>query len=371
MSGFKSRAFLAATMVAAFATAANAAPPDYYPADYSKIIEASKTEGPLLVQSNVGEVNWRPILEAFKQEYPWIQVQTLDLGGTEVFERYFAEAAAGSSKADIVLSATGAVWNDFIKKGNVVEYASPEIGHLPAWSLPRPSVYTISVDPYVTVYNKKLLTPAEYPNSMSDIAALVAKNPGKYTRRIATIRPFSSSSNELQLSMFIAHMGLDKFLANSAVLGPIADLERSGGPIFEKITTGEFILGWQLSAIQMVPLLRDPARASIIGYALPKDGLVTSMRLFSIAKTVKNPNEAKLLVDFLLSKKGQEAVAAGGLVPYRPGIEVHDDVYGLTYDKIVAAIGEKNIIRTSINDLDKVAPPDLQAKVLDAFHVTN
>src|SRR5262245_40213821 len=61
--------------------------PDYYPGSYKDIVEASKAEGKLLVQSNVGEPNWRPILEAFAKEYPWIKVQTLDLSGTEVFER--------------------------------------------------------------------------------------------------------------------------------------------------------------------------------------------------------------------------------------------------------------------------------------------
>ena len=80
----------------AFASTVLAAMPDYYPADYSSVIEASKAENGVLVYSNMGEMNWRPLIEAFNAEYPWIKVQTLDLGSIEVFERYYAETAAGS-----------------------------------------------------------------------------------------------------------------------------------------------------------------------------------------------------------------------------------------------------------------------------------
>ena len=343
--------------------------PDYYPSSYNEIVEASKAEGKLLVQSNVGEPNWRPILDAFEQQFPWIKVQTLDLGGTEVFERYYAEQGAGSSEADIILSASGAVWPEFVDKGNAVPYESPEASKVPDWSKPYPGVYTISVDPYVIVYNKRVLTEAEYPHSVDDLVKLIKDNPGKFDKRVATIRPFGSSANQSQLTHYIHHVGLDKVLAQYDVIGPVADLQRSGGPVFEKILTGEYAAGWGLSAVQLVPFLRDPTRASIIGYALPKDGLVMSTRYYAIAKTTKHPNAAKLLVDFIISKKGQEAVNAGGLIPYRSGLEIPKGTYDLTYDFIVKELGEQNIIQTTLNK-DLMSPPaEYVAKVNKAFGI--
>src|SRR5690606_32047621 len=77
-------------MAASLPSAAQTAPqaierPSYYPADYDKIVEASKNEGGLLVYSIMAEYNWRPVIEDFNKLYPWIKVSTLDLNSNEVF----------------------------------------------------------------------------------------------------------------------------------------------------------------------------------------------------------------------------------------------------------------------------------------------
>lgn len=124
-----------------------AAPPDYYPPDYGKTIEASKSEAGILVYGNIAEENWRPIITAFNQEYPWVKVNFLDLSSDEVFQRYYAEQSTGNSAVDIVLTGSSAAWLDFISKGNVVKYDSPEIPKIPANTVPSPGLYTISYDP--------------------------------------------------------------------------------------------------------------------------------------------------------------------------------------------------------------------------------
>ena len=53
---------LAAALLSA--GSASAAPPSYYPADYQKIIDASRAESGLLVYSNIALANWAPIIKA-------------------------------------------------------------------------------------------------------------------------------------------------------------------------------------------------------------------------------------------------------------------------------------------------------------------
>ena len=84
--------------------APGAAPPDYYPPDYSKIIDASKKEPGILIYGNIGQENWKPIIGAFNKDYPWVKVSFLDLASDEVFQRYYAEQSTGSSSVDIVLN---------------------------------------------------------------------------------------------------------------------------------------------------------------------------------------------------------------------------------------------------------------------------
>jgi len=343
--------------------------PDYYPADYAKMIEASKAEGGVLCYSNVGEMNWRPILKRFNELYPWIKVRTLDLNGNEVFERYYAEQATGNSAVDMVLSHSSALWLDFVDKGNVVPFVSVENDKVPDWSKPVPSVYTISADPYLLAYNKLLLAEKEWPKSMADVTALVKADPKRFDKKIATGQPMSSAAGSNILATWIYGTGEAKALEQLSVLGPHSDLYRSAGPIMEKITSGEYLLGYSLSAIQLFPLIADPNRAMILGWAFPNDGTVMIMRHMAIAKTVKNPNSTKLFIDFCISKEGQTALASGGLMPYRSDVSLPDGPLGWTYQKVAAQIGDKNCLRTTFDSKTLRPSDDLVAKVRTAFKI--
>lgn len=348
------------------APAVSAAFPSYYPPDYGKVVDASRAEKGVLVYSNVGEMNWRPLLDKFKARYPWINVQTLDLGGSEVFDRYYAEQATGKSAVDMVVSHSSASWLDFIK-GSVYPFTSAEDSKLPAWSKPSAGIYTVSTDPFIIAYNKALLTEDQWPKSLADVVALVKKAPADFNKKIATGKPMENAAASNMLAHYINAVGEDKPLAKLSVLGPESDLYSSAGPIMEKVTSGEYLIGYFLSGIQVFPLVADPTRASILGYCLPSDGTVMLMRHLALAKTLKNPNSARLLSDFILSQDGQAALAAGGLVTYRSDVVLPDGPTGYTYQKIEQLIGAPNVIPTTSNPKLLLPSQDLVSKVLAAY----
>jgi iron(III) transport system substrate-binding protein len=365
------KAALAMPFILAKAKETMAATPDYYPGDYAKMIEASRAEKGVLVYSNVGEMNWRPILKQFNATYPWINVRTLDLSSNEVFERYYAEQATGKSEVDIVLSHSASTWLDFIQKGNVSPFVSAEESKLPDWSRPAPGVYTISADPYVIAYNKLLIPQNQWPKSISDIIKIVQADPKKFTKKIASTQPTQTAAAQNLLGHYVNAIGEQRALAEFSALGPLSDLYRSAGPIMEKITSGEYLVGYRLSGIQLFPLIADPNRASVLGWAFPSDGTNMLMRHMALAKTHKNPNSSKLLLDFVLSREGQTALASGGLMPYRDDVELPDGPNGYTYQKIVKQIGEKNIIRTTFDPKLLIPSPELIAKVNAAYNIPN
>ncbi|MBB3146889.1 iron(III) transport system substrate-binding protein [Phyllobacterium trifolii] len=344
--------------------------PDYYPSDYQKVVDASHAEQGVLVYSNVGEMNWRPLLEKFHEIYPWIKVQTLDLTGNEVFERYYAEQATGNSEVDIVLTSSAATWLEFVQKNNVKSFVSVEDSRLPEWSKPSPGVYTISVDPQVLVYNKLLLPEAQWPRSMADVVKLAKADAPSFDKKIATPRPMGTAGSQNLLTHYIASLGEEKAFDIFKTLGPLSEIYRSAGPIMEKVTSGEYLIGYQLSGIQVFPLMNDPTRASVLGWTFPSDGTLLLMRHMAMATTVKNPNSAKLLMDFILSHDGQSALAEGGLMPYRSDVTLPDGPLGYTYQKIAQQIGEDHIIRTTFDP--KLMTPSTQtvSKVKAAFNIT-
>src|SRR5690606_22772992 len=124
----------------------------------------------------------------------------------------------------------------------------------------------------------------------------------------------------------------------------MTELYRSVGPVLEKISTGEYQVGYFISGISLFPILQDPARASVIGWTFDGDGAVMVARNFAIAKSSKNPNSAKLFADFLLSRDGQQAVGVGGLVPYRSDVDPEAFVSKLNYDRVADQVGTDNVV---------------------------
>jgi len=335
-----------AAVVMAFTSvgAAFSAPPSYYPADYQTIIEGSKSEQGLLIYSNISVKAWDPILKAFKAEYPWINVQTTDMRANEVFERYYADKSSGGATADILLAAAPQNWMEFLSKDDTLVYESPEKDKLPDWSKPAPGIYTVSADPFVIVWNKVLLPEDEWPASMQDIADLAAKHP-EFAGKIGTYAPNASTYTQGIYWATIKRNG-EKAFDWFKVLGPVTEPYRGTGPVLEKITTGEYMLGYFIVGLNLIPYVSNPASASLMGWALPKDAATFYMRNFAISKETKSPNSAKLMADFLLSKAGQTQVGIGGLLPYREDV---DDpaafrLGGMSFAKMVEQVGEENLI---------------------------
>lgn len=318
--------------------------PDYYPADYDKIVEASKAERGLLVYSNMAEYNWRPVTQGFNKLYPWINVQTLDLDNDQ-FERYYAEKTSSARTSDMIV--TGAIdqWLEFMRRDEALVYQSAESAKVPDWSKPMPGLYTASTDPMIIVYNKRLLKPDQVPKSIAEIAKLAQTNKAMLNNRITT---YNAASSAFGLSINWAWTKHDpegwKLLD---AIGPMTRVERSSGPMIEKITSGEYVLGLFMSGIVVFPKLSDAARRSLIGWSFIGDGTPLFMRGMAVTKGAASPNTAKLMLDFVLSHAGQVAFGQGALTPYRPDVKP-EEVPFQTYGSVLEAVGgEKNIVLIS------------------------
>lgn len=313
--------------------------PDYYPEDYAEIVEASKQEDGLLIYSNMAEYNWAPVIKAFNELYPWIKVQTLDLGSSEVFERYYSETASGSRTGDLL--ATGAVdaWQDFVDRDAILPYDSPESEHLPDWSMPFDGLYTISTDPMVIVYNKLLLPESEVPRSMAELAEMVEQDPDRFEGKITSYTATASFGYSINWA-FIRENG-DRGWEIIDTLGEVTRPESSSGPMLEKITAGEYVLGYFISGIVLFPKMDD--LGDILGWTYIEDGNPVFLRGVGIPAESRNINSAKLMLDFIVSHEGQVAFGAGNLTPYRS--DVGADEAPLTYQTVVDAIGgEDNVV---------------------------
>lgn len=308
--------------------------PEYYPENYKEMVERAEKEGRLLVYSNVAEYNWRPLIEEFHERHPSIKVETLDLGPAEAFERFYAETASDKRSADMLVVAAPDAWQRLIARGGVADYASPEADKVPDWSKPSPGVYTLATDPMLLIYNKALLNKSEYPKSLSGLAKMAEANPTKWHNKITT---YDASSHPFAYSLHwraVQNNGWSEYDR----LAPFTRPESGGSTMLDKVMGGEYLAAFYTSGITVFPRMKDAGRDQILGWTLPSDGVPVMMRGIAVTEEAKNPNAARLFLDFMLSHEGQIAAGEGGMTPYRPDVSP-DEVPFFTYDELAKKAG--------------------------------
>lgn len=318
--------------------------PSTYPADYGKLIDASKAEkGGVVCYSNMSAAQWRPLLEEFAKVYPWIGVQTLDINGSEAIERYLAETGTGSRSADLILTVAPASWLDMIQRKQIVDYRSPEAGAYPAWSMPSPGVYTAAVDPLVLLWNKALLPQNLWPTSFADLVEKVKANPNVFRKKLASYGAHLTSYGYDTHYAFAKHHG-EKVWDWYKVIGPNTRFERAAGPMVEKVTTGEYLLAYFCGSAAARMAVADKARSQFLAMSYITDGNPMVFRGLAVPKAATNINSAKLLLDFVLSSTGQKALARGSRTPVRPSITAADVNGAETFTSIASSIGQQNVV---------------------------
>jgi iron(III) transport system substrate-binding protein len=324
---------------------AQAAIPGHYPADYAKIVEASKAEPVVAMYTSFSGSFWNPIKELLKERYPWIDLQTLDLTGSEILERYRMERGANARSADMMAFIGPASWYELSTKGDLIDYVSPEAASLPAWSKEWKGANVVTVDADVFVWNK-ILFKDNPPTTLEELVAQAKANPEFFRGRLTTYPIYHDPIYFLQFKQRLAHYG-DRLWDWIEVLGPLSRVQRSGATMFEKTLVGEFVLSYFTNQNQSLRAARDAEKSKIFGWSFVKDGCTLNPNHMGIPAGSNSPNSAKLIVDLFLSKEGQTAIANGGRLSYRSDVtkaDIKDGFY--TYQMAVDAIGEKNGLLT-------------------------
>lgn len=321
------RLTLAAFAAASFAPWAFAQQPAAYPAGYQAIVEAAKKEGKVLVYTPTDATAGRPLVREFEAMYPGVKVEYSDMNTTELFNRFISESAAGAASADVVWSSAMDQQIKLVTDGYAQPYDSPEAKALPDWAVYKKQAYGTTFEPVGLVYNKRLLKESEVPGTRADFAALLKSDDKRFQGKVTSFDIEKSGSGFLFLSNDLRitpnTWDLVKALAASGV-----KLQSSSGTMMERISSGENIIGYNMFlSYAHARAKKDPS----IGYAYLKDYTLVFSRVAFISKTAKNPNAAKLWLDYLLSKKGQTTLStASELYSIRADVDGETTMAALT-----------------------------------------
>lgn len=301
--------------------------------DIDAAIAASHDEGTLIVYGNPSQDQWTPLLAAFNEKYPWIEVETFDLGGSEAFQRYLSEEATGSPTADVILTTDGAGWLDLVARGKVLDYVDPELANLPLDdALLAPGVFAMSYDPLIAVFNTLAFPLDQQPTTLAELAAMAPELDGK----IGTVNVTNANAG-LGTFGYVDAYGDDAW-AVLEQLGPHTRAEDGTGALLGKLQTGEYVASFFASG-SLRTLIDTTETGELLNYRYLADATTLPARAVGVTTAAASPNSAQVFVNFLLSAEGQTAACAGGFTPYRDGV---DCPTGLP--AVEAAVGDGNAI---------------------------
>jgi iron(III) transport system substrate-binding protein len=312
--------------------------------DIEAVIEASRDEGSLVIYGNPSPDQWAPVLEAFGERYPWIEVETFDLGGTEAFQRYLTEESSGSATADMIVNTDGAGWLDLVERGQVLDYVDPELDSLPAErAVLAPGVFAWSYDPLVALFNTAALPEDEQPTSLAELAEMAEELSGQ----IGTPAVENGAAG-LGIHGYLETHGEQGWEVLEQ-LGPHTRAEDGTGALLGKLQSGEYVASFFAGGATRA-LIDTTETGEILNYRYFADATPLTARGVGVTTAGDSPNSAKVLVNFLLGEEGQTVSCAGGFTPYRDGVDCPQGIPAIGEE-----IGEENLIFA-------VYPPTLAAE---------
>ena len=285
------------------------------PAD--ALYAAAQREGRVVIHAATDERIARPLIRAFEQRYPGVRVHYEDLNSGELSRRFIDEFARGE-QAEVVWSSAVDLQVKLVNDGYAQPHRSAETAALPEWAVWKNEAFGTTFEPVAIAYNRNLLAPAEVPTTHAELLRLLAQQPERFRGKLATYEPSTSGLG------FMLHT--QDVLANPVVFWRLAQAFGRTGTVtlasttamLDRVASGEALIGYNvLGSYALLRAHEDPA----IGVVLPRDYTLVLSRIAFISRGARNPSAARLWLDYVLSREGQQQLSQ------HPGFfSVRDDV---------------------------------------------
>lgn len=268
-------------------------------AELKKLHEAAKAEKEVIWQFSGALKDVKPVIDGFQKKYPDIKLSTISIGAATIGGRIIIEANAGRLTVDVGTSFPVYLQPVF-ERDLLVRYNwSQLMGVDPKKVLFDGRFIPFSDSARVWAYNTKMVSKAEAPKNMEDTLAPNWKG-GKIAVRAAPtgfnwLYPVWKQDKQ-KASDYL------KRLEKQDVIPGKRDAE-----VANQVASGEYPIG-VLSLTSVIPALEKRAPLALC----PIGPTASDLNGFWIPKGAPHPNAAKLLVAWLASPEGTNALLKSG-----------------------------------------------------------
>ncbi|MDF2812547.1 MAG: transporter substrate-binding protein [Microvirga sp.] len=309
---------------------------------WDQVVAAAKKEGTLTFYNNLQPNGIEPLLAKFKEAYPDIQPEQIRLGSNPLIERFQTEFNAGRNIADVLITFPDERISEGMKAGWMAEWTPPELPNFPPEINEANKVFTLQYAREAIIWNKSKVKPADAPKEWTDLF-----NP-KWKGKVGMNPPWRSVSIQQVVAFWE-----DKGITNPAQKlkdNEVRFFEGSGG-IIQAVLRGDVSVA-ELTDLPLNPLLEDGAP---VGFVYPASGTTLSANKAFVAAKAPHPNAARVFVNWLMTKDGQEALQKYcGLSVTRKGAP--------PLSNLPATSQVPNVV-----DGEKILTPQRQAKIINEW----
>jgi iron(III) transport system substrate-binding protein len=276
------------------------------------LVEAAKKEGEVVwYTTQIVSQLVRPVTAAFEKKYPGIKVRATRANATETAVKILNESKAGRVGSDVFDGTTTVV--PLKKDGYVLKWLPDAAKEYPA-ELKDPEGYWIANNLFIITpgFNTSLVAKGTEPKTYQDLL-----DP-KWRGKMAWNGFPTSSGMGGFVGTVLKEMGEEKGKAYLRELGKqnIANLRGAAREVLDQVIAGEYPIALQIFNHHAVISAKKGAPVDWIKME-PATG---TLSVISIHKNAPHPNAAKLLVDFIVSKEGQEVFRQADYITAHPDI---------------------------------------------------
>jgi iron(III) transport system substrate-binding protein len=261
-------------------------------------VAAAKKEGRVVLYAVAGQDQQMAVLNEFAKLFPEIEVKSLWAQTGSLYTKVKQEVRTKNTLVDVLSLSDPTLLNEMQRANDLVQYESPELKHYSDPNVQsKPKGYWTSWGMVATaiVYNTKTIG-TNPPTSWKDLADK------RYAGR-ANLKNATSGLQFAQWKTLSDVNGPEFWTTGISALRPVAF--DSFTQQFDRIVSGEDLVAINGQISGAMQYIEKGAPLKIV---YPKEGIPATLEGVSVVRGAAHPQAARLLVDWLLSKPGQDAI---------------------------------------------------------------
>jgi iron(III) transport system substrate-binding protein len=304
----------------------------------ANLIESARKERRVVWYTSLNLTESKVLFDAFQKKYPFIQPETFRATAETTLNRILTETRAGRWEFDAVgISQVGTLAHYKV----LAPYVSPEAAaYISEFKDPAGYWNGYSSNYYTLGYNTKLVAPKEAPRSWEDM-----------------LDPHWKGKISIDREEYAWYAALHEAWGKDKTHRFMEALARQNiqwrkGPVLiaQLMAAGEFPIG----VVYVHRIEEMKKNGAPVEWTHTLDPIVVGVNGIALSAKPKNPSAARLFIDFLLSREGQEIIRARGRIPARSDVEPLSPNMSISKLKLKAVPSDIGLRSDHIQDFRRI-----------------